>query len=613
MFSIHAETGVITTLAKLNNKKNRYILKIVATDHGEPSLFSEADVTINVIESNDEPQFQQGFYEITIPEDFKKEGIVAHVNASSRNPKLVVFYTLETGNTPATNSLGTFDIDSEGVVRAIKQLDRETVHEYTLTIRADTELLSASTTLKIFLTDVNDCRPRFLKKKYRGKVSENVAQGTAVLKVSAEDDDLDSETVYNMSGGNEYFSINSTTGLIQTKQMLDREEKDFHFFQVKASDKEKPHFSRRVLVSVEITDMNDQPPVFESKYYETKVKENEPNGKLIGQVKAKDSDVGINAKITYIIKRGNTDGNFRIDADDGRVLVNGNIDYEAKQTYELVIGARDGKHEDTTRMVIAIENENDNNPTFQTQLYEVYIEENKKEGSLVTTVKATDPDAKWIKYELSSLAMKFFRIKPNTNDIITNAVLDRERKDTYSFGIYAHDHDGKSGTAKVIVHVQDTNDNTPSFVTTSLKFSVPENLPRNSYVGTVLATDLDDVTSGNGRVSYGIVMDPNDAFTIDKGTGVVRTTAVLDREKKSTFRLTVNASDHGKPSRSSYGDVVITVLDANDHSPRFSQKVYEKTLPEDSKIGLVILQLTATDGDIGVNANLRYGFVYHTT
>lgn len=611
LFSIDAETGVIETLTKLKNKKNQYILKIVATDHGEPPLFSEVDVTINVTESNDEPQFQQSFYEVTMPEDFKKDGIVAYVNASSRNPKFDVFYTLETGNTPTTNSLGTFDIDSEGIVRLIKQLDRETVDNYTLTIRADTALLSSSTTLRIYLTDVNDCQPKFQKSKYRGNVLENVAQGTVVLEVRATDDDLGSEVVYSMLKQNEHFSIHPKTGLIQTKQIFDREEKDLYFFQVKANDKEKPHFSTHVSVWVTITDMNDLPPVFESNYYETKVKENVPNGKPIGQVRAKDGD-GINAKITYVIKGGNTDGNFRIDADSGRVLVNGNIDYEAKQKYELVIGARDGKYEDTTRMVITIEDENDNSPTFETQLYEAYIEENSKIGSLVTTVKATDPDAKWIKYKLSRQIREFFSIKPNTNDIITEDVLDRETEDTYSFEVYAHDHNGKSGTAKVIVHVQDTNDNTPSFIRTSLKLSVRENLPRNSYVGKVRATDLDDVTTGNGKVSYGIVMDPINAFSIDKDTGIVRTTVVLDRENKSTFRLTVNASDNGNPSRGSYDDVIITILDANDHSPRFSQKVYEKTLPEDSKIGLVIVQLTATDGDIGVNADLRYDFVYHT-
>ena len=613
LFSIDAETGVINTLTKLKDKTNQYMLKIVATDHGDPTLSSEVGVTINVFESNDEPQFTQSFYEVTIPEDFTKEGIVAPVNASSRNAKFRVFYYIERGSTPDTNSLRTFSIDlRDGIVRVKKHLDRETVGEYTLTIRADINArrrLSSWTTLRIVLSDVNDCAPEFVGSPYDGKVSENVAAGATVLKVSAIDDDEHGETIYSIPEKNEDFRIHKTTGLIQTKKMFDSDERDSYHVVVRASDRENPDLSSETTVRITITDKNDQPPLFEQKYYEISVMENfEDVEKDIGKVKANDADLGEN-NITYVIKSGNIDGNFRIGAEDGRVFVNGKIDYEARTKYELVIGAWDGKHEDTTQMKINIENVNDNDPTFERQLYEAYIKENRGKGSFVTTVKATDPDANWIRYKLlSSEKENNFLIRSNTNDIITNAVLDREEKDTYTFEVFAYDHDGKSGTAKVIVHVQDTNDNTPAFNRSSLKLSVREDEPQGSQVGKVIATDRDDVTSGNGKVSYGIVLDPSNAFTIEKDTGVLRTAVVLDRENKGTFTITVNASDHGNPSRSSYADVIITVLDKNDHSPRFSQKVYEETLAENSTIGAVILQLTATDNDIGENALFRYDF-----
>ena len=608
LFSIEPQTGVIKTQARLINKKKKHILTVLATDHGNPPLFSEVDVMINVIESNDEPQFEQSFYEITIPENFTRSKTVTRVTASSRNSDLHVFYNIEKGNTPDTNSLKTFNIDPQGIVRLSKQLDRETSPTYTLTIRAETSAeppLSSFATLRLILADVNDCAPEFLRSRYDGTVSENVAIGTPVLQVSATDGDLESVTVYSMlTTGNEHFTIHHTSGLIRTKQIFNREKKGSYVFSVQASDDNNPSFSRYATVTVKITDTNDLPPVFESKNYTGSVEENKPNGTVVGIVTANDGDDGVNAKITYSIKSGNIDGNFRINPDDGRVIVNGKINYEVRTKYELVVEARDGKHQDTARMVITVENVNDNNPEFETKLYSVFIEENSRKGTLVTTLRATDPDALWIKYKLSS-NVKFFKILPNTGEILTNTVLDREKTKTYTFEAYAYDHHSKTGTAKVIVHVLDQNDNTPIFLRTSLKQSVPENKPPGFKVGTVNATDLDDVISGNGRLSYEIIKDPANAFTIDRNTGILRTRVVLNRENTSTFILTVNASDHGKPSRSAYADVIVTVLDVNDNSPIFSQDVYEKTIAEDAKIELFILQLVATDDDIGMNANLR--------
>jgi cadherin EGF LAG seven-pass G-type receptor 1 len=286
-------------------------------------------------------------------------------------------------------------------------------------------------------------------------------------------------------------------------------------------------------------------------------------------------------------------------------MVNENIDFEDREKYELVVEAWDGKYKDTARMEVTVEDENDNNPTFETKLYKASVEENSRKGTFVTTLKAIDPDALPIKYELSVQITNVFKVDPDTGDIVTNAVLDREVKDIYTFEAYARDHGGRIGTVKVTVHVTDQNDNAPIFLRKSLKLSVFENAPRGSVVGKVEATDRDDVISGNGRLSYGIAVDPGHAFTIDRITGVLKLSRALNRENCSMFTLTVSANDHGIPSKSTHDDVIITVLDVNDHSPRFSQEVYEKTIAEDAKIGLSILQLAASDGDIGVNADLR--------
>ena len=84
----------------------------------------------------------------------------------------------------------------------------------------------------------------------------------------------------------------------------------------------------------------------------------------------------------------------------------------------------------------------------------------------------------------------------------------------------------------------------------------------------VIATDAD--TEDNGDVSYRIIRGADQPFTIfPSHSGIVKTTARLDREIHDSYRLTIEAMDNGKPRRSSRCTLRIQVLDANDNVPSF--------------------------------------------
>ena len=624
-FSIDHQTGVITTQADLMNKKKKYQLKIVASDSGEPPLMSEVGVTVNVIDSNnDPPQFLQDFYNISVPEDIAPGSSVgSSIVAKSKNTKHKIYYSIIPGNVPATNNPKKFDIDPiYGVISVRAALDRETTPNYTLTVRAENDAtppLSSSIILRIFVTDVNDCAPEFTLPKFVGKIRENSEPGTSVLTVKAvdQDSDLYSKTVYTMYKENNFFNIDKQSGVIRTKQMFDREERSSYTFAIKATDTDEKSHSSQAIVRVTVTDENDLSPNFSRKNYVGRIHEDVPIGTEVKTVSASDGDVGLNSMVKFDIKKGNKDNKFRI-LPDGRVLVDDEVDYEEVQKYELMLSAWDGKHEDTAKLTVIIENVNDNNPIFRTRngIQKAEIPENSPKGTIVTNLVATDRDFdsngsnQKIEYSLSAQVTGIFRIDPNTGKITTEVELDREAKNEYKFQALADDGDGRTGSVDVVVHVKDMNDNAPEFVGTNLQATIPENMPPGTPVEKFDAKDKDDENQGdNAVITYSVHNDPHNAFTIDASTAMLKTKIRLDRENISNYTLILNATDGGKPPLTSQAEVVVQVLDENDHAPEFSRSMFETIIAENTSVSSVVVKLQAHDGDVDINARLRFSML----
>ncbi|KAM7157818.1 protocadherin-7 isoform 2-T2 [Molossus nigricans] len=82
----------------------------------------------------------------------------------------------------------------------------------------------------------------------------------------------------------------------------------------------------------------------------------------------------------------------------------------------------------------------------------------------------------------------------------------------------------------------------------------------------------------------------------------------LDREQRDSYELTLRVRDGGDPPRSSQAILRVLITDVNDNSPHFEKSVYEADLAENSAPGTPILQLRATDLDVGVNGQIEYVF-----
>uniref|UniRef100_A0A8C5DNC5 Cadherin domain-containing protein n=1 Tax=Gouania willdenowi TaxID=441366 RepID=A0A8C5DNC5_GOUWI len=106
----------------------------------------------------------------------------------------------------------------------------------------------------------------------------------------------------------------------------------------------------------------------------------------------------------------------------------------------------------------------------------------------------------------------------------------------------------------------------------------------------------------------------NDHFllSVDGNTLELVLDKELDREKSSQINLLLTALDGGSPQRSGTVVIHVTVLDANDNAPVFSQSVYKASLPENSPADAVVVTVSASDADEGVNGEVIYDFGHVT-
>ncbi|XP_063804777.1 neural-cadherin-like [Pseudophryne corroboree] len=642
-FQINRTTGWLY-VSQLVLRKSLITQEVIATDGGNRS--TRAEVVVRVTDAqNQPPVWERDRYEIVIPENTQRDTPVVVVKATLLHGDPRVTYNLEEGLVPESNMPVRFYLtmnreDGSASVLVAENLDYETTKNFILKIRAQNVApvpLAAFTTVYMNVTDVNDNVPFFSSSIYEASVTEGLELGTFVLQVSASDQDLglNGEITYSIledrSGDHALFHIDPQTGNIYTASLFDREVKTSYLLEVKSSDgsesarpgKYGQPNSDTAYVRIFISDVNDNQPSFTQRAYYVSVDEDQDVGSVVVTVSANDPDEGMNANIRYQITAGNVGGVLDVNPETGSILVVHPLDYEGVKVYVLTLLASDGKWEDYATVTINVLNQNDEAPVFSLNEYRGSISEGLAVlPTFVLQVSATDPDHDeqgGLKYSLHGTgAENIFTIDEKTGSIFAMETLDREEHSVWRFVALATDGegDGLTGFTDVIIYVQDINDNAPKFICplNICNASVVEHAPPNTSVMEMAAIDIDDKNQGlNAILTYSIVPDPLnllslEMFAINHSTGSIYTAhGNLDREENDSFFIVVEVRDGG--GLSTTGTATVTILDINDNAPKFTQDIWTAVILESSEVNSNVLQVFATDMDIGDNALLTFSII----
>ncbi|XP_074740185.1 protocadherin alpha-3-like [Strix uralensis] len=374
-------------------------------------------------------------------------------------------------------------------------------------------------------------------------------------------------------------------------------------------------------VELEVTDINDNAPLFPVNQEAFNIAELSLPGSRFPLEGASDADIGTNAQLSYTL---NPSEHFSLDHHGNNdqsaslaLVLTKPLDRETVPVHRLVVTASDGGRPSLTgtmELVVSVLDANDNAPQFNQSMYKVKVLEGSEVGSLLITLSATDLDEEInsdIIYLFSRRAAaqvkEMFTIDEKNGEIRLRGELDYEETDIYEITVEARDKGTPplSGHCKVVVEVLDVNDNAPEVWVTSLSVPVAEDAPVGTVVALLSVSDRD--SGANGRVRCAVwPAAPFGLVATFAGSYSLVLREALDRERVSEYEVEVRAEDGGAPPLRARRGVRVPVSDVNDNAPAFAQAVYTVLARENNAAGAELARLWARDPDEAGNGRVSY-------
>uniref|UniRef100_A0A7N8XKZ8 Cadherin domain-containing protein n=1 Tax=Mastacembelus armatus TaxID=205130 RepID=A0A7N8XKZ8_9TELE len=330
-------------------------------------------------------------------------------------------------------------------------------------------------------------------------------------------------------------------------------------------------------VTIVITDVNDNIPVFTDNFYTTVLPETKAKEVFVIQVFATDADIGRNREILYVIEPSNEE--FWVNVSSGEIYT------------KQVLTLHNYPFKIYTFTVIAFDC--GSVPLYSNTSVTVKLEPYNYYPPMFLPFHAN------IEYALSGgNASDFFWIQAENGKVTLNQTLVESINLYLSLIVVAKDQSSRSLSSQIEITFEVTGRNqfSPSFREPNVSFSIPEDLLVGSVIGKIQAEDRD--YGPNGAITYSITSKNQYLpFLVGEASGLLTLITELDFEKEGIYHLQISATDGGWVSKTTKLNVTVIVMDVNDNPPAFSSSEYVTSVPENSEIGTNVLDVKAVDAD----------------
>ena len=503
-----------------------------------------------------------------------------------------------------------FSVDEYGIVRLEQALDELPVYVLPVVcfdLTAPEALSTGIVTIEVEFLNLE--APSFESEFYYFSVQEDLELLGFVGRVTASDGDVGSfgDVTYSIAAENtDKFFIDAATGDIRLLTALDRESLDSYNITVVSFDGGvfASNLARRTgttMVSINVGDVNDNPPVPEQLTYVSYITTNHTELTSVLTVSCSDRDLLNNAVVDYSLEPETP--NFLIQI-DGTLLLG--REQSGPAVYNLNAVCRDRGFpmlSSSILVTVIVDIFEVTAPEFERDNYNVTIPENLPVSSTIIQISAISSNQE-ILYSISAgNDGGSFHVVPTTGDIILIERLDARAQSLFLLSIEAivAERNDISSFTTVRITVADINDNAPSFENSFYVASVSEIATLFSPVTQVACNDSDT----NAEISYSITGGLNSTTFNITQEGILVVADVIDYETETLYTIEVTCNDGGDAPFFATTSVRIEVLPVNEFVPEFVESVYSFQAFENS-FGSLIGTIEARDNDAGNDGSILY-------
>ncbi|XP_029959455.1 protocadherin alpha-2-like isoform X5 [Salarias fasciatus] len=477
----HGASAELVLQKALDREKQSLItLVLTAVDGGKPPRSGSMQIHINVIDVNDNiPTFSKSLFKVRVTENAAPGSLIIKLNATDLDEGMnskILFSLIKRGNFDPS---GIFDLNPEtGEISVKRKLDFEDTSAYEVRVQAQDQgssPRSAHAKLLIEIIDVNDNAPEISVTSLMTPVKEDAEIGTIVALVTVSDKDGGNNGVTHCDvEGSVPFKLKSNYKndySLVVDGPLDRENISFYNVTIKATDEGSPPLSSIRIITVEVSDVNDNAPHFMEPVINVFVKENSPTGSVICKISALDPDLQVNARLSYSLldsvpRNIPVSSVLNINSETGEIVSLQSFNFEELKTFQFKVQATDSGVPPLSSNVtvnVLVLDENDNVPTIlapyseHSSVNSENIPYSAEAGYFVAKIRAVDADSGYnalLSYHLSEpKGNNLFRIGTSTGEIRTKRRMSDNDLKTHPLVVLVSDNGVPSLSATVSIDV----------------------------------------------------------------------------------------------------------------------------------------------------------------